>query len=64
MISLWRFVQDLHRSVSINLRVAGHTKVAPDWCFGLLKWQYRRSETSCLNNLIQPKLTNLTELLI
>ena len=31
--------------------VAGHTKFAPDWCFGLLKWRYRRSEISCLDDL-------------
>jgi len=29
----------------------GHTKFAPDWCFGLLKRAFRRSEVHCLDDL-------------
>ena len=29
----------------------GHTKFAPDWCFGLIKRCFRRSEVSCLEDL-------------
>ena len=29
----------------------GHTKFAPDWCFGLLKRRFRRAHVSCLDDL-------------
>ena len=33
----WRVLTGQHRSISLHFLVAGHTKFAPDWCFGLLK---------------------------
>ena len=31
--------------------VVGHTKFAPDWCFGLLKQRYRRTKVNCLEDI-------------
>jgi hypothetical protein len=27
----------LHTSIHLSFLIAGHTKFAPDWCFGLIK---------------------------
>ena len=47
----WRVMKDLHSEISLHFMPAGHTKFAPDWCFGLLKKQYRRSTVECLADL-------------
>ena len=47
----WRVICKLHQSVSLNFMISGHTKFAPDWCFGLLKQRYRRSEVSTLADI-------------
>ena len=44
----WRVLTGQHRSISLHFPVAGHTKCAPDWCFGLLK---RSHEVSSLTDL-------------
>ena len=31
---------------------AGHTKFSPDWCFGLIKQRFRRTEVSSLNDIV------------
>jgi len=47
----WRVICKLHQSASLNFMISGHTKFAPDWCFGLLKQRYRRSEVSTLADI-------------
>ncbi|XP_013394668.2 LOW QUALITY PROTEIN: uncharacterized protein LOC106162085 [Lingula anatina] len=47
----WRVMRGMHTEVTLNFMPPGHTKFAPDWCFGLLKKCFRRSEVSCLNDL-------------
>ena len=49
----WRVMKGLHSEVNINFLPAGHTKFAPDWCFGLMKRAFRRSEVSCLDDLCE-----------
>ena len=34
---MWHVATGLHKFACITFMVAGHTKFAPDWCFGLLK---------------------------
>ena len=34
---LWRVMNGLHEEINYNFLLPGHTKFAPDWCFGLLK---------------------------
>ena len=48
---LWRCIHGLHRSVELHFMVVGHTKFAPDWCFGLLKQRYRRTPVSSLEEM-------------
>jgi hypothetical protein len=48
----WRVSNGLHSSVKLSFLIAGHTKFAPDWCFGLLKQKYRRTNVSCLQDLV------------
>ena len=40
----------LHHNVELHFLLAGHTKFAPDWCFGLIKQKYRRTLTSSLDD--------------
>ena len=34
------------------LQLVGHTKFAPDWCFGLFKQRYRRTFVSSLDDVV------------
>lgn len=47
----WRAIMGLHKNITVNFMIAGHTKFAPDWCSGLIKQQYRRSMVSCLRDI-------------
>jgi len=47
----WRVFSKLHKSVTLSFLPVGHTKFAPDWCFGLLKRTYRRSHVSSLQEI-------------
>ena len=38
----WRVMSGLNESIEISFLLVGHTKFAPDWCFGLLKQRLRR----------------------
>jgi hypothetical protein len=44
----WRTLTNRHTEINLHFMVAGHTKFAPDWCFGLLKKKFRRHEVNCL----------------
>ncbi len=33
----WRVIHVLHQEVTLNFLIAGHTKFAPNWGFGLMK---------------------------
>ena len=48
---LWRVMHTQHHSITLNFLLAGHTKFAPDWCFGLLKKRYRVTNVSSLEEL-------------
>lgn len=50
---LWRTLTDLHSEVTISFLVVGHTKFAPDWCFGLFKRLYRRTNVGSLKDVAQ-----------
>ena len=47
----WRLITGRHTSVSLHFMLPGHTKFAPDWCFGLLKRSFRKAEVHCLDDL-------------
>lgn len=35
-----------------SFMLVGHTKFAPDWCFGLLKQRYRKTYVSSLQDIV------------
>ncbi|GFR70174.1 hypothetical protein ElyMa_003778100 [Elysia marginata] len=43
----------LHTDVDLHFMLPGHTKFSPDWCFGLLKKKFRRTEVSCLDEMVK-----------
>lgn len=47
----WRCMVGLHDTISLNFLLVGHTKFAPDWCFGLFKQKFRRTPVSCLEDI-------------
>lgn len=44
----WRTIHTLHHSLGLHFLIAGHTKFAPDWCFGLIKQRFRRTRVNTL----------------
>ena len=47
----WHVCVGLHRSISLNFMIVGHTKFAPDGCFGLVKQAFKRHAVSSLEEL-------------
>ena len=45
---MWRVMSGLHEEISYHFLLPGHTKFAPDWCFGLLKQRTRQTFISSL----------------
>ena len=50
---MWRVLTGLHKEIKISFLLVGHTKFAPDWCFGLFKRLYKRSEITSLDDIAQ-----------
>jgi len=52
--------------VTLSFLLFGHTKFAPDWCFGLAKQCFRRSNVSSLddiaNTVSQSSVVNVPQL--
>jgi hypothetical protein len=42
----------------MNFLIAGHTKFAPDWCFGLFKQRFRRCEVNTLKEIADSVTTS------
>lgn len=49
----WRVMTGKHTQITLSFLVVGHTKFAPDWCFGLFKRLYRRTRVGCLQDIAQ-----------
>ena len=49
----WRTLVGLHQKITISFLIVGHTKFAPDWCFGLLKQRFRKTYVSSLEDLVE-----------
>ena len=47
----WRIATGRHAEIGLNFMIAGHTKFAPDGCFGLLKKAYKKNACSSLDQL-------------
>ena len=55
---MWRCMVGLHKEIAFL--VVGHTKFAPDWCFGLLKRKFRREKVGCLADIARVVDTSAT----
>ena len=49
---IWRVLVGLHEDIKISFLPVGHTKFAPDWCFGLFKRHYRLCKIGCLHDIV------------
>jgi hypothetical protein len=49
----WRVMVGLNRKITISFLIVGHTKFSPDWCFGLFKQVFRRSNVGCLDDIVK-----------
>ncbi|KAK6186745.1 hypothetical protein SNE40_006023 [Patella caerulea] len=47
----WRTMHKLHSRIGLHFLIVGHTKFAPDWCFGLIKQKYRRTRVGKLEDI-------------
>lgn len=50
---LWRVMTGHHTNITLSFLVVGHTKFAPDWCFGLVKRLFKRSKVGSLRDIVQ-----------
>ena len=48
---IWRVLAGLHKKIVLSFLIVGHTKFAPDRCFGLLKRHFYLSKVSYLADL-------------
>ena len=48
---MWQVLCGLHEEITLSFLIVGHTKFAPDWCFGLAKQCYRRTLVSSLDDI-------------
>ena len=49
----WRSMTGRHTQITLSFLVVGHTKFAPDWCFGLFKRAFRRTPVGSLQGIAQ-----------
>ena len=47
----WRVMVGLN-NITVSFLIVGHTKFAPDWCFGLFKRAFRRTRVGCLDDIV------------
>lgn len=47
----WRVLTGMNNRIEMSFMMVGHTKFAPDWCFGLLKQRFRRTKVGCLADI-------------
>ena len=50
---LWRAITKRHSTIILSFLVVGHTKFAPDWCFGLFKRLFRRTRVGSLKSIAE-----------
>ena len=49
---MWRVRVGLNQLITLLFLPAGHTKFSPDWCFGLIKQRFRRTEVGCVRDIV------------
>ena len=48
---MWRVLTGRHTDVTYSFLVVGHTKVSPDWCFGLFKRLFKCTRVSSMGEI-------------
>ena len=48
---MWHVLVGLHKEITISFLMVGHTKFAPDWCFGLFKKMYRKTKVGNIHDI-------------
>lgn len=48
-----RLLTGRHTSITLSFLPVGHTKLSPDWCFGLFKHQYRKTKVGSLQSIAE-----------
>ena len=48
---MWCVLTGRHSSIRLSFLIAGHTKFAPDWAFGLAKKRLRVTKVDCLDDI-------------
>ena len=43
----------MHKEIKVSFLPVGHTKFSPDWCFGLFKQLYIKTNIGCLDDIVQ-----------
>ena len=57
---MWKVLAGLHSEAAMSFLLMGHTKFAPDWCFGLMKqyyWQTKVGDLDDIANFVSLSLT-------
>ena len=60
----WRTVLQLHHLIRYSFLIAGHTKIGPDRCFGIIKKSYKLSYISSLYefaNMVETSSTGINK---
>ena len=50
---VWRTITQRHSNITLSFLPVGHMKFSPDWCFGLLKRQYKRTKVGSLKSIAE-----------
>lgn len=48
---MWHVLVGLNVEIKMSFLLVGHTKFAPDWCFGLFKRLFRKTKVGCLDDI-------------
>ena len=48
---MWRVMTGGHTNITYSFLVVGHTKFSPDWCFGLFKRLFKRTNVDCMADI-------------
>ena len=50
---MWRVMTGLHKEIQLLFLLVGHTKFAPDWCFGLFKQLFKKTRVGTINDIAE-----------
>ena len=50
---MWRVMTGLHKEIKLSFLLVGHTKFAPDWCFGLFKQLFKKTRVGTINDIAE-----------